>query len=103
MKIEDPELYRTLCEEPYETVEKAESAMQAFFTDLRKLREAHRIPDLTAIALVRVRMADQSETQQVVVIHNGDSTKKLHMLAHAYGEALDELKEIAEPHSKKRR
>lgn len=53
----DPELYRQLSA-PFDTAEEANTALVAFFADVRAARIKHRMPDVLTVVAVNVRYQD---------------------------------------------
>lgn len=58
--ISDPALYRRMSL-PFESDAAAAAAMEAFYTDLRALREHHRIPEVVVVFAANVTTADGRE------------------------------------------
>ena len=81
--IKDPATYRRMSE-PLASPEEASKAIEAFFADLRAIREKHHMRDV--VAVVQVAYVDNGEealsTASMVV---GSKAEALPLLAVAYG------------------
>jgi len=98
--IKDPALYRRMSE-PLASPEEANKAVEAFFADLRALREKHHIRDVLCV----VQLAYEQEGVETVghcTTMIGSVTEALHMAAVTYGglradhnAAMDKAVEVA--------
>ena len=80
-----PDNYREISV-PFENVEIANAAVQAFQTELYELRNKHRIQDLVFVAQVAVKYAE-GEGSPTVVGMFGDENKMESLTGFAYGRA----------------
>lgn len=88
----NPELYRQLSA-PFESSDAANEAIRAFVTDLRELRERHRIRDVHVIISADVIYGEREGTV-ITDAHYGDSLRAEQMLAWALGREQAEHKEF---------
>lgn len=80
-----PDIYREMAE-PFETVDAANDAINAFFEDLSALRERHKLAEVYVI--IRDSMRDDPEAEEqtfYVTLHRGDSSHSESMVAYAMG------------------
>jgi hypothetical protein len=83
--INDPSLYRKLCE-PFSNAETANENLQKFFSKIEELREELRIPDVTVLCTVNMLASDGTEVTGFARMSRGDMNNVLPMLARSYGE-----------------
>lgn len=84
--IHDPALYRRLSE-PFETVEAANAAFDAFSEEFRALRKKHRIPDAVYIAAVNVKDGDK-ESSIMAYGNCGDGRRVTDMLYESFAQQV---------------
>ena len=88
-KINDPSLYRKLCE-PFPSVEAADEAVRNFIAELRELRIKYKIPDI-AMVIRLTGMTDRgTEGEMYLLAHHGDTNLEENMLAWGFGFAQAE-------------
>jgi hypothetical protein len=88
----DPDLYRTLSD-PFESQGKANAACEAFYADLRALREKHRLRDVYVILEFTVR-DEKGQADSIITMHCGDVLRSKFLTAYAFGseQRLDRLR-----------
>lgn len=90
----DPELYRQLSA-PFDTAEEANTALVAFYADVRAARIKHRMPDALVIVAVNVRYQDDATQvgRAISHCHNGNQSEAEGLAAYAYGQLAAEHRE----------
>jgi hypothetical protein len=93
--INDPALYRKLSE-PKENLEAAKAAFDAFYKDLREIREKHGIPDLVISYAANYLNEHGKESAAIQISNCGDSARSQRLILELVkptrlGEALLEL------------
>ena len=81
--IKDPATYRRMSE-PLASQEEANKAVEAFFEDLRALREKHHIRDVVVVAQLAY-VDGGAEGLRIVTLTIGSRAEALPMLATAFG------------------
>lgn len=99
--IRDPETYRRMSE-PLPSVEEANKAVEAFFADLRALREKHHIRDVLAVVQV-VHRSEKGEVEGCTTLRIGSQAEALHMAAMAYGMMRSEVEQALDLATQPRR
>lgn len=82
--IKDSANYRKLSE-PFSSFDEANSALNAFFKDVRELRVKHKIPDVYIILSGSAIAEDGEEGEWIISQHHGNRLKSEPMTAFAYG------------------
>ncbi len=89
-KRHNPKLYRDLSK-PFATHDEANASLQAFFADVERARELHKIPDV--IVLCEITHGDD-EDRGSASMRLGSSLNVLPMLAREYGAARQEHEDL---------
>lgn len=84
MTKENQALYRKLSQ-PHADMDAAKACLNAFWADVEKAREAHRIPDLVMYCAVNVILSDNEETSVGVEASCGDGSEHEAMAARLLG------------------
>ena len=87
MKAErDPSLYRKMCE-PHESRDALNERFDAFYADLRRIREIHRMRDVLVV-ISGSALTDSGEEGEFITQANcGDPMKMEQLAAYALGSA----------------
>jgi hypothetical protein len=75
------------CNEPHESIEKANEAIRAFLDGVGELRKQYRIADVLTVARIVVADDDGEERLAITQHFYGDMTREESMAATAYGRA----------------
>ncbi|HKY40667.1 MAG TPA: hypothetical protein VJN18_32250 [Polyangiaceae bacterium] len=90
----NPKLYAQMCK-PFESIEEANAALQAFVDEIYELRAKHRIRDVTLLCEIAVDYEGE-EREFRITNHFGSELRKLPLLAYGYGEAKAEHNAMVE-------
>ena len=82
--VRDEDNYRKLSE-PFPSFDAANEALEAFFKDLREVRNKHKMTDVYVIISGSARTASGEEGEFVTSQHHGSSLKSESMVAWALG------------------
>lgn len=91
MGINDPAMYRRMSI-PFNTRDEGEAAMRAFLDDVRKVREQHKIPNVSLVVRFEY-LEPEEESSAIGVSHLGDPMHAESMFAYAYGRESELRKE----------
>jgi hypothetical protein len=89
----NPKLWREM-QEPHESAEAVNAAVDAFLDDVGKAREKHRIADVLTCATLRYVDETGEEVEAMLSHHYGDFTHAEGLAAYSYGRIAQQRQEM---------